>query len=236
MCKFFSFVTDGNRKKYYFDWEARVELLKNNPQDLRPDSHTSICAKFGLSDDRVNKYEFNPLTNEFTVDQINIKDDRKSAQKWVKKLDFKTIITPLVIKPIVNPFKIEPPVINNKHIDLLKSWASARDSARDSVWDSVWDSVNDSVRASVGASVRDSVRDSVWDSVVDSVRAYISSLFPGIKKWKYIDHPEGENPFQPCIDLWHRGLVPSYDGKVWRLHAGEKAEIVWEGKAEGGRE
>ena len=24
-------------------------------------------------------------------------------------------------------------------------------------------------------------------------------------------------------------LVPSYDGEVWRLHAGEKAEVVWPG-------
>ena len=62
------------------------------------------------------------------------------------------------------------------------------------------------------------------------VWAYISSLFPGIKTWKRIDHPKGENPFQPCIDLWHRGFVPSFDGKIWRLHAGEKAEIVWEGE------
>ena len=206
MCKFFSFVTDGNRKKYYFDWEARVELLKNNPQDLRPDSHTSICAKFGLSDDRVNKYEFNPLTNEFTVDQINIKDDRKSAQKWVKKLDFKTIITPLVIKPIVNPFKIEPPVINNKHIDLLKSWASARDS--------VWHLVMDSIIDSVGVSI--------WDSV----GAYVSSFFL-LENWEYTNCPPYVNPFQSCIDLWEQGIIPSYDGKKWRLHT--KNGIAWEG-------
>jgi hypothetical protein len=70
---------------------------------------------------------------------------------------------------------------------------------------------------------------SIWNSFKESAGAYISSLFPNVKKWKYIDHPEGENPFQPGIDLWHKGLVPSFDGKVWRLHAGEKAEIVWEG-------
>lgn len=85
-------------------------------------------------------------------------------------------------------------------IELLKSWGS--------VWGSVWDSV--------------------WDSVWGSVRAYMSSLFPGITKWKYIDHPSGTNPFQPCIDLWHMGLVASFDGTTWRLHTGEKAEIVYE--------
>ncbi len=70
--------------------------------------------------------------------------------------------------------------------------------------------------------------DSVWASVRDSVWAYIGSLFPGIKKWKYIKHKEGEYPFQPCVDLWKRGFVPSFDGKIWRLHSGEKAKVVLE--------
>lgn len=73
-----------------------------------------------------------------------------------------------------------------------------------------------------------SVRDSVEASVGDSVRAYIGSLFPCIEGWKYIDHAPGEYPYQPAADLWRAGLVPSYDGKAWRLHAGEKAEIVYE--------
>jgi hypothetical protein len=123
-------------------------------------------------------------------------------------------------------------------------WGNIEDSVWDSVCDSVWGGVLDSVRDSIRGSIWGSIRDSIWDSVWDSIRgsiwgsirgsvwAYISSLFPGIKKWKYIDHNEGENPFQPCIDLWHRGFVPSYGGRVWRLHAGKKAEIVWEGEIE----
>jgi len=94
------------------------------------------------------------------------------------------------------------------------------------VMGSVWGPVMDSVKYSVMGSVCGSV----MDSVMDSVLAYSSSLFPNIKKWKYIEHPEGKNPFQPCIDLWRRGLVPSFDGKVWRIHAGKKAEVVWEGE------
>jgi hypothetical protein len=120
--------------------------------------------------------------------------------------------------------------------------ASVRDSVRDSVWNSVWDSVWDSVWASVRASVWDSVWDSVrdsvwasvwdsvWASVWDSVRAYIGSLFPAITKWEYVNHNPGVYPFQPVVDLWRRGLVPSYDGQTWRLHSGPKAEIVWEEK------
>ena len=146
----------------------------------------------------------------------------------------------------VNPLKIETGPVTDEEIELLKKWRSVRRSIRHSVWDSVWgsvwDSIGHSVRDSVWGSIRDSVWDSVWgcvedsvwgsirSSVWDSVGAYISSLYPGIKTWKYIDHPEGENPFQPAIDLWHRGFVPSFDGKTWRLHAGENAEVVWEGE------
>jgi len=105
-------------------------------------------------------------------------------------------------------------------------------SVRDSVWASVGDSVWASVGASVKYSVRDSVRDSVWDSVWVSVwapvGAYIGSLFPGIKKWKYIEHKPGEYPFQAAVDLWKVGLVPLFDGKKWRIHGGEKAGVLYE--------
>jgi hypothetical protein len=103
-------------------------------------------------------------------------------------------------------------------------WSSVRDSVRDSVGDSVWSSVRDSVRASVG----DYVWDSVWASVGDSVWGYVSSFFV-LPKWEHIEHKLGENPFQCGIDLWEAGLVPSFDGKVWRLHAGPEASVVWEG-------
>ncbi|TRZ48336.1 MAG: hypothetical protein D4S01_10535 [Dehalococcoidia bacterium] len=61
----------------------------------------------------------------------------------------------------------------------------------------------------------------------DSVWAYLSSFFT-LKNWKCIKHKQGENPFQPCIDLWMRGLVPSFDNKVWRLHGGKKGKILKE--------
>lgn len=138
----------------------------------------------------------------------------------------------------VNPRKIDFGEVTKNDIENLKKWASVWASVRDSVRASVKDSVSVSLRASVcasvsasvSASVRASVSASVSASVRASVWAYISSLFPNIKKWEYIDHKEGENPFQPAIDLWHRGLVPSFDGEVWRLHGGEKMEVVYEEK------
>jgi len=109
---------------------------------------------------------------------------------------------------LVHPLKIEPPKIGKEQVELLKEWAS------------VW--------ASVRASIWASVRASLWASVWDSVWAYIGSLFPNIKKWKYVKHRSGEYPFQSAVELWKQGLVPSFDGETWRLHGGKNAKILYE--------
>ena len=121
-------------------------------------------------------------------------------------------------------------------IDSVCDLASA--SVCGSVSDSVIDSVGDLVSASVSESVRASdwasVSESAWASVNESVWAYIGSLFTNIKKWKHIKHPEGVYPFQAAADLWRAGLVPSFDGKTWRLHAGKEAKVVYEQEAKNG--
>ena len=129
MCQFFSFVTDPINhpaEYYYFDWDYR----KANLDDDGTDSHSHICAYYQLNEDRCNKYEYNPLTKRFEIDQINSeRDDSKAAEKWVQRLDFKTVVEPLIIKPIVNPFEL-PAVerVTDEQIDWLKSWASVRAS------------------------------------------------------------------------------------------------------------
>ena len=237
MCQFFSVTSNGSGQIKYFDWELRKKCLSGE-LDYNPDSHTSINDYFGfkgIREDKRNKYEYNPITGKFIVDKINGKNDRKSVEKKVRAIDFKTIIPQLNIHPIINPFEINPTISIDIAIQRLKQWDSVGASVRASVWDSVlasvWDSVLDSVRASVRDSVRDYVRasfwDSVWDFVLDSVGAYISSYFT-IGDWKYAENKKGVNPFQCMIDLWSAGYVPSYDGNKWRLHT--KEGIVWEGK------
>jgi len=239
MCNFFSFVTDpvNHPAEYYFlDWEYR----KADLDDEGVDSHSHICKEFNLCEDVCNKYEFNPLTKRFEIDQINSeRDDSKAAEKWAQRLDFKTIIEPLIIKPIVNPFEL-PAVehVTDEQIDWLKSWASVRvsvwnsvrASVRASVGDSVWNSVGASVRnlvgASVWASVWNSVGDSVWDSVWDSVGASVwASVWAYVSTFFAIDH---EHDYSSAMKLWEAGLVPSFDGKVWRLHTGKDAKIIYE--------
>jgi hypothetical protein len=84
----------------------------------------------------------------------------------------------------------------------------------------------------VRASVRASVRDSVRASVRDSVWAYTGTFFILPRdSWKYTEHIKtDEYPFLPLVKLWEQGLVPSFDGNVWRLHGGKDATVLWEGK------
>ena len=244
MCNFFSFVSNGKGKYFYFDWAQRTD--KNIKIDSF-DSHSEICSHYRVDCDKVNKYEYNPLTKVFKIDQINLKkDDSEYAELWVSKIDFKTIVEPLIIKKIINPFIDKRKLkVTEKDIALLKEWNSVWDSVRnsvgdsvrnsvrnsvwdslwnsvgnsvgDSVWYSVWNSVGNSVWDSVRNSVGDSVGDSVWYSVWDSVWAYISSFFTTPHKYDV----------SSCIKLWESGLVPSFDGKVWRLH-GYKGKTIYE--------
>jgi hypothetical protein len=147
----------------------------------------------------------------------------REHKKWIKELD-----KVLVRKPIIHPFQITPPDrITEEHTRLVREWASVRDSVGVSVRDSVGASVGDSVWVSVWDSVWVSVGASVWDSV----RAYKGSFF-SLKRseWKYTEKINCEGyPFQPAVTLWEMGLVPSFDGKTWRLHGGPDGRVLWEG-------
>ena len=220
MCKFFSFVGDGYGNFLYSDWNTRKE---NTTEDH--DSHTTILTRNKVPprlQDRWSKYEYNPITKEFAVDQGVDGHDHEAAENWVRHLNFKNVVEPLVIKKIRNPLTGKAKNVSEKEIALLeewiKVWYSVRDSVGDSTGNSVWSSVGDSVGALIWDSVGHSVWDSVWDSVWASVWAYISSFF----KIQY------EHDFSSAVNLWNSGFVSSFDGETWRLHSGKTAEIVYE--------
>jgi len=255
MCKAFSCIVTKKGAAY---WKAGV------------DAHESIIEAFKVVEkdtDGFVRAEISPSNNDylrpkswtFKVDEDSVPDwfspkHRESCwqafRKWKRQV-YSAIRLREVRKP-VHPFKIKPPrKITEKHLKLLREWASVKDSVGASVWDSVrgsvWasvkDSVWDSVGASVGASVRGSVWASVWDSVWasvgasvwDSVYAYIGSLFPKIKEWEYVNHSKPPfnrikgYPFQSAVKLWKMGLVPSFGGKKGRLHGGPDGRVLWEG-------
>lgn len=260
MCKFFSLVSDGNGNIFYFDYAIRKQIiegtLKHKNNFIKStDSHTSICAIYGLDEDKTNKWEYNVFDKVLSKDQINTSNDYEQVYQKVTSLDFKNIVPELIIKPIINPFrdiaKVE--TVTQEQIQLLNNWAavwaavsaSVWDTVRDtvgdfmgeSVWDSVracvWDTMRDSTAVDVWYSVSDSVRPSVWNSMRDSVWASVSAYFSSffkLKEWKYTNNEPFINPFQSGIELWEMGLVPSFDGKIWRLHSGKNADIVYEMK------
>ncbi|RKZ03314.1 hypothetical protein DRQ25_17870, partial [Candidatus Fermentibacteria bacterium] len=151
-----------------------------------------------------------------------------------------------------------PKKITHKHKALLKECASLWDSVWVSVWGSVWDSVGDSIRVSirdsVGVSIRDSVwgsvkrsvwnslgdsvGDSIWDSICDSVwgslgNSVLAQMGDGFRlkrsDWKHTEKIKTKGyPFACYVKLWNMGLVPTLDGKVWRLHGGKKAKVLYE--------
>ena len=164
----------------------------------------------------------------------------RAFRDWEEELD-----KILIRKPTIHPFRdVKPPdEITDAHIALLKEWDSVWDSVRASVgasvrasvgasvWDSAWDSVGDSVGASVWDSVGASVRDSAWDSAWDSVWAYIGSFYVLPRDtWKYTEYIKCDGyPFESAVKLWEMGLVPSFNGKIWRLHGGPDGKVLWEG-------
>ena len=125
--------------------------MKENPKNYEHDSHTSIADYYGFKnekEDKLNKYEYNPLTKVFTIDQINTTNDSKKIEDFCKKLDFSTIVPVLKIKPILHPFKIKPKKITEQDIALVNEWDSVRGSVRDSVLENVGASVLDYVAVS----------------------------------------------------------------------------------------
>ena len=231
MCNFFS-VVSVHKKIYYANWVDRQRFLSGELKGS-PDSHTDICHYNGLNVDDANKYEYNPLTGVFTVDQINGKDDSEAVERQVRALDFKEIVPQLIIKKIINPFKdFAVTEVTDEDIALLKEWASVwnsvgdsiRASVRDSVWDSIGDSIGDPIWDSVWDSIGDSIEDSIWASARASARAFVgASVWASVRAsvWAYtssffsIDYG---HDFSSCVKLWEKGLMPSYDGKAWRLH------------------
>ena len=197
-----------------------IDRDKNVTWKFGTDSHDALLKIAGIADDTLD-----PVLIKFCRVEIAPKNDNYlDPDKWVFNIDMD--VTPkwwtlahkkacmkaheewkdqlykiLVRKAIVHPFKITPPKkITDKHIALLKEWAS--------------------VGASVGASVK------------DSVGAYTGTFFLLPRDaWKYTENVKtDEYPFLPLVKLWEQGLVPSFDGKKWRLHGGEDAMILWKGE------
>ena len=71
----------------------------------------------------------------------------------------------------------------------------------------------------------------VWAIVGARVGAWVVRASVGAYIGSFFDLPELQK-YQPCVKLWDIGLVPSFDGKTWRLHGGTDANVLWSGTVE----
>lgn len=87
MCDFFSCVSDGNGNIYYFD--AKQRKILEDVYDF--DSHTSIAHYYGFKyekEDKLNKWEYDPISNNLVCDQLNTWDDGNFVREQLSKIDF----------------------------------------------------------------------------------------------------------------------------------------------------
>ena len=206
MCRAFSCVITKNNKVL---WKAGVNSHDALIDDanLKDDTTDGDLIKFAKIEITPDKGYLHP------EDKWTLRVDENTTPRWLtkakkdlcwiafgewKKQIYSGINLDEAINPVY-PLKIKSAKVTEEDKELLKKWASVRDS--------VW------------ASVKDSVWASVW--------AYTGSLFTSITEWQYAPKSDGY-PYQPCVDLWKRGFVPSFDGTTWRLHSGKDAKIVYE--------
>ena len=200
MCQAFSCIIEPSGK---VTWKLGV------------DSHSELAKLAGLPDKvlgEFTKIEITPRNRSYlTPDEWLFRVDQSPVPSWYDPLHdkekcwfshrqwLKQLDKLLIRKAVVNPLTL-PSEPLSEAIPLLMEWASVGDS--------------------VGASVRDSVRASVWASVWASVEGYAGSFFR-LPQWRK------KYPYHSVVALYNLGMVPSFDGKLWRLHQGPQAKIVF---------
>lgn len=194
------------------------------PYAYRPYLELYECEVWGKEveyDQYKRRYENIKLIREVPKEEIE-----KLANDWESTVGFKLRES---LFP-VNPLEIEREFwLTKEEEGWIEDWirvAGDIGSVRNSVWNEkevysngicAWDSVGCPVRTVLVNTVEDmKAKNLVSDSVRDVAMAYISSLFY-ISKW---DGWEEQYPFESGIKLWRAGLVPSYDGYVWRVYVG----------------
>lgn len=90
MCMFFSFLTDGEKKIYYFTPEQRKAHVtyRNGQKISNYDSHTAIANFYGLREDDWSRGEYNPYTNSLVIDQQHTTWDDAKVCKMLDAVDW----------------------------------------------------------------------------------------------------------------------------------------------------
>lgn len=156
MCNFFSFLTDGNRRIYYFDGDQRKNRVTFRDRQEVPsyDSHTSIARFYGLNEDDWSKGEYNPFTDKLVLDQQNTTWDENKVRGMLSDVDWHTICGDLEgARAFLRELREIPwfrpdgtlkdgdgiRVFETKEAAWNAARNAARSAARDAAWDAVWD-------------------------------------------------------------------------------------------------
>ena len=86
MCKFLSVNSDGRGNIKLFKVEDVAKIMaEGNPKNYNWNSHSSISDFYGDNDDRVNKWEYDPVTKELKADTISLRDDKTLVLEQIEK-------------------------------------------------------------------------------------------------------------------------------------------------------
>lgn len=219
-----------------------LDCDKVNKYEFRPLDRYHKIGQINVRDDRreargkIERLDFRKLTPPELILRP-IYDPFKKARKRITQKDM------VLLEQWASVWKLRKSPGRSPGWSLSKEsvWCLIEDlveySVSRSVWESVWCLVGHSICRLIRCSVYYSTWnspwssvppwDSLWDSACRATRAYASSFFT-LPQGKHPEHKPGKYLFQPAIDLWHRNLVPSFDGRIWRLHTGPDAHVVEE--------
>lgn len=197
MCNFFSFLTDGDHKLYYFSGDDRRKRVKfRDGQDVASyDSHTSIARYYGISEDDWSKGEYNPYTDKLTLDQQQTTWDEGRVRNMLAGVDWRGLCGDLkgaraFLRELkdIPWFKPDGTLHDGDGIKLFETWDAARaaawnaawDAARDDAWnaagDAAWNAAGDAAGNAAGDAAGDAAfhaaldaaGDAAWDAVGDA--------------------------------------------------------------------
>lgn len=216
MCNFLSLVETDRHEFYLFTPEQRIAhakkpLTDKNGNAYKLDSHASICAFYGLDEDAVNKYEWNPYKSTLDIDQMAFDVDKKRVQEYLNGIDWRPVCGDVEglwnfcdrMKKI-RFFKrsIKRSKSFQDGVKLFKDRAAAEDAAWGPAWADAWGPAWADARAAAWAAAwavtsaasRDVAWDTVWATAKNAARdatlyAQINFLCAGLSlDAKHVDH------------------------------------------------
>jgi len=216
-------------------------------------SHKPNCRVF-IAEVSGNHVEFDAYKRRYVNIRLvkEIKDIKGLVRRYLKThdlgYDYYNALFPKC------PLKGKPKNPNEKDIKILHEWMKISHTVSFANNLNFSKKVYPLVRISVGYSmeeayknikrmitkIHDSYNRTTFDynwyihdtehSIDDIIDAYAGSLFTDPNRYKGREKRPFVYKFISGVYLWERGLIPSFDGKVWRLHSGKECKIVYSEK------